>query len=80
MNNLHLTPQPSFEALIKVIEALGSQLRLAQALNVTQPSISYWLHHGVPPERLNDVLKACDHIVTKHDLRPDLFDRDIGRL
>jgi DNA-binding transcriptional regulator YdaS (Cro superfamily) len=61
-------------ALKRAIEIAGSAKALAKKLNVTQMTISYWIHrsHGiVPPQRVIPIYKVTG--VTPHELRPDLY-------
>lgn len=61
-------------ALSRAIEIVGSQKILAEKLGVTQQIISYWLKHNkFPAEHVSDAEKATGGIITRHQLRPDLF-------
>lgn len=53
---------------------LGSQDRLAAALNIKSPSISEWRQRGqVPVKRCLAIEELTGGEVTCHQLRPDLF-------
>lgn len=69
----------SRDALLQAIEKVGSQAKLADILDVGQTAISNWLHResGVPAERVLSIEAATG--VSRHDLRPDLYPREIGR-
>ena len=61
-------------ALDRAIEVAGGVTALAYLIGVTQPSVSNWKSRGVPPIRARDIEVATRGAVTRHDLRPDLFD------
>lgn len=71
-------------ALRHAKKALGSEAAVALIVGVKQPSVHYMLRHGkrVPAEwcgPLEDATRALgnpDKIVTRHQLRPDLFEGD----
>ena len=52
-----------------------SQSELAQALGVTQGTISHWLNGRarIPAERVLGIELATGGKVTRHELRPDLY-------
>jgi DNA-binding transcriptional regulator YdaS (Cro superfamily) len=56
----------------KVIEKLGSQKALAEALNVSTMAISKWVSIGkVPADRVLNVEKLSG--ISCHELRPDIY-------
>ena len=61
------------EGLNKAINILGSQQKLAEACNVKQQHVSYWLKNRVPAERVAGIVQATQSQVSPHDLRPDLY-------
>lgn len=63
----------NMEGLNKAIGILGSQQKLAEACNVKQQHVSYWLKNRVPAERVAVIVHATQNQVTPHDLRPDLY-------
>lgn len=64
----------SIQSLDSACEALGSQDKLAAAMNIRSPSISGWRKRGrVPAERCVAIELATGGKVTRHQLRPDVF-------
>lgn len=64
----------SIEALNRACKALGSQNALATALGIESASISGWRERNrIPAERCIAIEQATGGIVTRHDLRPDIF-------
>lgn len=63
-------------ALIRALDALGSQAALAGLCGVTQPAVWKWvrLHKALPAEHVLKVESATG--VSRHDLRPDLYPRE----
>lgn len=71
--SIEITP---FEALQKIVDAAGSQSRLAAALGVSSTAAWKWVQSSkrLPAEY---VLKAERlYGVSRHDLRPDIYPRD----
>jgi DNA-binding transcriptional regulator YdaS (Cro superfamily) len=66
----------SHNVLDPVFRALGSQANLARALGVTPQAITKWINNGIPAERVLDIERACNGVVTRYDLRPDIYPRD----
>lgn len=70
-------------AFQRVIAACGTQAELLKRLNaglpedlwITPQAVSKWAKSdtGVPPERVLAVEAACDRVVTRYELRPDIF-------
>lgn len=59
-------------ALDRAVEAVGSQLALANALGIKSPSISGWYDRKkIPVERVIAIESATG--VSRHELRPDVF-------
>lgn len=70
-----LTPT---EALREAVRRYGSQSAAARALGVKQPTVWYWLKHGiVPGEQAGPIAEQTG--VPKHFLRPDLFEAPTGQ-
>ena len=58
------------------IEAIGSQSKLAKALNCTPQVVHNWLQRrNIPAERCIDIERASGGVVTCEQLRPDLADK-----
>lgn len=71
--SIEITP---FEALQKIVDAAGSQSKLAAALGVSSTAAWKWVQSSkrLPAEY---VLKAERlYGVSRHDLRPDIYPRD----
>lgn len=63
------SPTPA-EALKRACRELGSQTKLANALDRTKAAVSRWLKDGVPAEVCPDIEKLTG--VPCEDLRPDV--------
>ena len=66
------------DALELAIKAAGGLTRLAERIRVTPQVIVNWRHRGIPAVRVLDIEKATANaddspIVTRHQLRPDLY-------
>ena len=72
MDNL---PSP-FEALKMANDRAGSQSELARICGVSQPAVWKWLQGGrVPAEYVLRIEAATG--VSRHDLRPDIYPREV---
>lgn len=61
-------------ALDKVIEAAGSQQKLASLIGGVQTRVSEWRRRGqVPADAVLAVCEAVAFAVTPHELRPDIY-------
>jgi DNA-binding transcriptional regulator YdaS (Cro superfamily) len=71
------TPRKKHPGIVRAIAVAGSQQALAALLDCTQSSISKRLYGDVPitAEWAVEVEKALKGIVTREELRPDLFRR-----
>jgi DNA-binding transcriptional regulator YdaS (Cro superfamily) len=59
----------------KAIGIAGSQDALAKACNVSQAAVSKWLSgKTIRAENAKEIELATKGRVTRHDLRPDIFD------
>lgn len=61
------------DALDRAIVVFGTQTALAEALGIKSPSISQWRSRRVPAERCLDIERVTNGVVTRYDLRPDVF-------
>lgn len=63
------------DALLKAIEVMGGVTKLARAIGTGQNTVSNWLLEGrkVPAERCLPIERATGGLVTKEELRPDIF-------
>jgi DNA-binding transcriptional regulator YdaS (Cro superfamily) len=61
--------------LHKAIEIVGTQQKLAEKIGLSQQGISYLMNAAdkVSAEIAIEVEKATDGVVSRHDLRPDIF-------
>lgn len=66
----------NFRNLIaKAIALRGSQRRLAVAANCSQQQISYLMTgaSGISAEMALKIERATDGVISRHDLRPDIY-------
>lgn len=57
----------------RALSIVGSQKKLAEACDVSQPAVHKWLNGGkVSPEKVQAIVNATDGIVKAHEIRPDL--------
>lgn len=59
----------------KAINLFGSRVEFAKALGVSPQAVIKWERKRVPAERVSDIVEATKGLVTKHDLRPDIFSK-----
>jgi DNA-binding transcriptional regulator YdaS (Cro superfamily) len=59
------------EALDRAIAAAGGTAKLAKALGLSSQAISQW--RRCPINRTVEVERACEGVVTRAELRPDIF-------
>lgn len=60
-------------AIEKACEAVGGQVKLAEAVGVTPQAVHQWVTKGrVPPERCAEIERASG--IARHELRPDIFE------
>jgi DNA-binding transcriptional regulator YdaS (Cro superfamily) len=61
-------------SLEHAIQTVGGHRALARKIGVTYQAIQKWRAGRVPAERCAEIERATGGEVTRHDLRPDLFD------
>lgn len=63
------------DAIKRSIEAVGGQVDLARRLGITAAAVNQWVkgRRPVPPERCRAIEAATGGVVTRYDLRPDVF-------
>ena len=63
------------EHVRKAIKAVGSGRLLAEKIGVTPGAVAHWATglKEVPAARCIAIEKACRAVVTRYDLRPDVF-------
>ena len=69
-------------ALERAVEAAGSQNELARRIGVRQSTLWSWLRRNespVPAEYAIPIELAVDAVVTRDELRPDLFGTQSGK-
>lgn len=54
-------------------EGKGGQARLAEALGVEPMTVSHWKKRGVPTDRCREIELATGGVVTRADLKPEIF-------
>lgn len=66
------------EPLERAVKLVGGQSALAKVLGVKQGHVWYWLNGAkrIPAEYCAAVEEATSGAVSKHDLRPDLFEAE----
>jgi TorA maturation chaperone TorD len=66
-------------ALAAAVDLVGGQAKLARILGVTQPNVWHWLHKSerVPGEYVLKIEQATGGKISRHDLRPDLYPRNM---
>jgi DNA-binding transcriptional regulator YdaS (Cro superfamily) len=57
----------------RVIQIVGSQAELARRLNVLPQHVHNWRKRRIPADRCIPIEAATGGVVTRHDLRPDIF-------
>jgi DNA-binding transcriptional regulator YdaS (Cro superfamily) len=60
-------------ALEVAIDMCGGLTELAKRINSKPQVIVNWRRRGVPPERCGDIERATGGVVTRSQLRPDIF-------
>lgn len=65
-------PNPGIK---RAIEVFGTQTALAERMGVRQNNVSYWLNGAkdVPPKRAVQLEAVTGGVVTRKELRPDLW-------
>lgn len=66
-------PKIRNKALQKVVTMVGGQSAMARLCGVKQPTVFYWLQNKTPPLRVLQIEKIANGLVSKHELRPDLY-------
>lgn len=62
--------------LERAVSICGGQKKLADAIGVTQSMVWYWLaksKDGVPAKYCAAIESATSGVITRADLRPDIF-------
>lgn len=74
---MDLENQPAL-TLRRAVQAVGSQTKFAELLEVSQQAVSLWIRRNkvLPAEHVRTVSAATG--ISVHDLRPDLYPRDPG--
>jgi DNA-binding transcriptional regulator YdaS (Cro superfamily) len=65
-------------ALLKAIKLAGGQSALGRFCGVKPQTIGVWVKTGrVPAARVLQVENAVNCLISRHDLRPDIYPRSI---
>jgi DNA-binding transcriptional regulator YdaS (Cro superfamily) len=61
--------------LMKVIDIVGNQVKLANLLCISPQNISNWISgtHAIPVKHVNKISKLSAGKIKMRDLRPDIF-------
>ena len=76
MHNMFCIFRLAMDALRKAIELAGGQAALARRIGKKPQHVWAWLNRDrcVPAEMCKPIERAVDGRVTRHELRPDIFD------
>lgn len=69
-----MTEEPTrYEALLKVVDCYGSQVAMADAHQVAQPTVWRWINQSkqLPAEHV--LLAEANTGISRHHLRPDIY-------
>lgn len=64
-------------AIERAIQAVGGQKKLAEKLDVSKQAITKW-RKKIPAERVLKIEAATNGVVSRHELRPDLYPEEIS--
>ena len=64
--------------LDQAIEAVGGVAVVAVQLNVSRQAVYKWRAKGLPAERVLSIEKLTQGRISRHDLRPDIYPRDMA--
>lgn len=62
------------EALVRAVKLSGGQAEFARLIGITAQAVSQW--DEVPPLRVLEVERVSG--VSRHELRPDLYPREVS--
>ena len=62
--------------LLKVIKYLGTQVKLARYCKVKPQVVTWWLKNHLPAERVLQVEALTKGLVSRYELRPDIYTPD----
>ncbi|MEW5248642.1 helix-turn-helix domain-containing protein [Microbulbifer discodermiae] len=62
-------------AISKAVSLVGTQKKVADMLKIPPACVSQWCNgvRGVPPRHCRRIEQATNGVVTRYDLRPDIF-------
>lgn len=61
------------KALDRAVEHFGSQVKLAEALDVHPMAVSHWRKRGLPVIRARQIEDVTEGAVTREELLPEIF-------
>ncbi|MBE9491067.1 MAG: helix-turn-helix domain-containing protein [Bacteroidetes bacterium] len=73
-----MKPFKQLSAMRKAVRIFGSQIATASALGVSQMTISVWCKTRVPAEHVIKIEQLTDGLVTRNELRPDIYPQEEG--
>ncbi|MFM7012044.1 MAG: YdaS family helix-turn-helix protein [Betaproteobacteria bacterium] len=76
--NTEIHKLPSYALIKPAIDFFGSEAALARALKKRPSHIWHWKRTRVPAEICVDIERESNGKVSRHQLRPDLFDAPIA--
>lgn len=60
----------------KLIEFFGTQRKLAAAVKLSQPAISYWKTNGISSRKVILLERLTKGFIKRFEMRPDLYPED----
>ena len=65
--------EPSKDVILRAVKAADGVKNLAQACGVSVQAVYKWIENGVTAERAMQIEQVTGGVVTRHELRPDLY-------
>lgn len=70
---MHTEPIGRDPHFVRAVQAIGGYTKLADALGLTKANVWNWGSRRVPAEYVLKVEDLCGGLVTRYELRPDVF-------